>query len=138
MFRPSFSWLYRTFNRDWPNETNLSKILARYPSYFIVCNSFNPIFSYFEYFRVASKSQIVNWIVNQWTFWKNTLVTLFNVLLLLINVGLNFSKNLYETYCTIAKKRGLQILSNRSYNRVIRVCASQFRNCVVEACIQSP
>ena len=78
------------------NKANLSKIFATFPSNLTVCSSFSSnyllILSTFKWL-VCLKSSLNNQINAH--FEKNTLITLFNVLILFNDLFLNLKKNIY-------------------------------------------
>ena len=87
-----------------------------------ILNSFNPSFSHSNQFKVASKSQIKLEKSNQCRLWEKFLQnSIYRTVSIKRPYLIFFQKSLLNVPYD-RKKEGLNILSYRSYNRVVRVC----------------
>ena len=92
-----------------------------------ILNSFNPSFSHSNQFKVASKSQIKLEKSNQCRLWEKFLQnSIYRTVSIKRPYLIFFQKSLLNVPYD-RKKEGLNILSYRSYNRVVRVMTFDFR-----------
>ena len=90
-----------------------------------ILNSFNPSFSHSNQFKVASKSQIKLEKSNQCRLWEKFLQnSIYRTVSIKRPYLIFFQKSLLNVPYD-RKKEGLNILSYRSYNRVVRVLEAQ-------------
>ena len=88
-------------------------------------NSFNPSFSHSNHFKVASKSQIKLEKSNQCRLWEKFLQnSIYRTVSIKRPYLIFFQKSLLNVPYD-RKKEDLNILSYRSYNRVVRVLISK-------------
>ena len=86
-----------------------------------ILNSFNPSFSHSNQFKVASKSEIKLEKSNQCRLWEKFLQnSIYRTVSIKRPYLIFFQKSLLNVPYD-RKKEGLNILSYRSYNRVVRV-----------------